>query len=500
MAVDATVIGPRIRMVTAGGLYELQGVQCRFAANGINVCIATLAVGRKETGDSTVFIGFDRGDEARIIVNGATGFSTGSQAPNQTVAFNVDDYDLFDGVIDDFGPGSLKFGQFSVQVRIFGRLALLASGTLGSSSVSPSSHLDTAVFFAYGTGSGDAPGMINLTDVQVGFWQPLRDAMQAIALQSNAPENSVAKAVQQLFGADVNAAAAGLLDEIQGGLDWNSRSRQFATGITTSLNALMMSQWQFDSFFQRIVKMGELLRFKLVENGSALRVVPYTPFFSRQDALIVGPRTYDQFGWDNKSEFRNYAGCVLVEGAHHDISDPAAVGVVGSYRLPGNNPYGQAHVGTVPAWLGTIDENMFTGGGGARAFTALSSSGLGDRLAKFMTWELNYQNRRFSFSCPFLRADIGPLEAVRLDFPSAPEIIGGTDTPAIYGSVETVDVTIDATARAARTTYSVGYARSYQQQQRQIDPDLDPGEHPFWGTNYVGGRLDTEQTRGPSVG
>ncbi len=498
MATDATVIGPRIRMVTSGGLYELQGVQCRFAANGINVCIATLAVGRKETGDETVFIGFERGDEVRIIVNGATGYSTGSQTPNQTVAFNVDDFDLFDGVIDDFGPGALKFGQFSVQVRIFGRFAFLASGTLGSSSIAPASHLDTAVFFAYGTGSGDAPGMIDLTDVQAEFWGPLRDAMQAIALQTNAPENSVAQTIQTLFGADVNSLAANLMDEIQGSLTWNSRGREFATGITTNLNALMMSQWQFDPFFQRIVKMSELLRFKLVENGSVLRIVPYTPFFPRQDALVVGPRTYDTFSWDNKSEYRNYAGCVLVEGAHHDVPNPAAAGVVGKFKLAGSDPYGQVHVGAVPAWMAQIDENMFTGGGGTRAFSALASSGLGDSLAKFITWELNYQNRRFTFSCPFLRSDIGPLEAVRLDFPSAPEITGGTDTPAIYGSVETVDVTIDAAARSARTTYTVGHARSFSQQKFQIDPDLDPGEHPFWNTNYVGGRLDSQQTRGPS--
>ncbi len=142
---------------------------------------------------------------------------------------------------------------------------------------------------------------------------------------------------------------------------------------------------------------------------------------------------------------------------------------------------------------------MKEGANGPRSTLLADSTEVGDRLAKILTWELNYGNRRMSFSSPLLRGDIGPLEAVRVDFPDVEEIQAGVDTPAVYGSVQRVTVAIDAMRQYASTTYDLDYVRSYSQQRNLIDPDLGAGEHPFFNTNYIGGRLDFRQARGVSV-
>jgi len=147
-----------------------------------------------------------------------------------------------------------------------------------------------------------------------------------------------------------------------------------------------------------------------------------------------------------------------------------------------------------------MDENMFTGGGAnARSFRPIVGSAMGDRMAKLMAWELNYRNRRFRVTCPFLRADIGPLEAVRVDFPDLPEVRYATEGGSVYGTVESVNITYDATSAHATTTYTVGYARSAAQQENIIDADLDALEHPFFQRNYIGGRLDSTEERTGSL-
>lgn len=490
----ATVIGPKAQLVVGSIRYDLQTVQARFGYNGVNVCVVNLAVGRREDGNSISVANFNRGDEARVVIFNAGGTSTAAT----NIAFNQDSYTLFDGVVDDVGPSDLSFGSFAVQVRLFGRLAYLASGALDSHNIIPKSHLDTAVFWAYGQGEEDAPGQINARTAIADFWSALQDALNTIATSGVAPQNSVTNFIQDTYGSDVNSDAATVLGEIVGSLDWRPAAEALVPGIVAKFNELMMRQWYFEPFLHRIIAFGEMLRFKIVETGSVIRVVPHHPFFTNSNAYQVYPGTYDKVSWDTSSEYRNYAGSVLVEGGGNDLETSTEDLVVGFYKM-GGNPLGQVHVGTVPNFLAQATNNMFTGGTGVRTFRALGNTDIAGRLAKIQTWELNYGNRRFQFECPFLRADIAPLTAIRLIYPDSAEIVGGTGDFAIFGCVEAVDVMLDATQGYARTAYTVGHARSSEQQQRIINADLGVDEHPFFTQNYIGARLDSSQARGGAI-
>jgi hypothetical protein len=504
MGTSATVIPATARLVTRGGAYDIQSVQASFNSNGVNVCIVSLAVGRKETGTAIVSVGFKRGDEARVEISNAA--PTTTQNVRFGLPFNKTEFTLFDGVIDDFGPSDLSFGSFSIQVRIFGRLAYLASGALDSSNIVPKSNQDTAILWAYGQAGEDSPGRINMATASQDFWHGLKVALNNIASMRRAPKNSTTQFIQDKFGEDGNIEAQQVFSEITGSLLWRDQAEAYAPGIVTSMNEYMMRQWFMEPFLHRIAAFGEMLHFRILENGSGIKVVPYHPFFRRRDAYDIGPDTFDKFSWQI-GEYRSYAGAVLVDGSGHDQSQITTGRVAGYYKMRGT-PLGQVHVGTVPGFLTGITEAMSTGGDGVRSFngspddTAARAGAITipNRFAKILTWDLNYRNRKFTVECPFMRSDIGPLTAIRVSFPNVPEIVFAATTPAVYGSVESVDIVLDAAQGYARTRYTCNWARSYDQQEYLIDPDLGAGEHPFFTTNYIGGRLDSTQSRGVSAG
>jgi predicted secreted Zn-dependent protease len=86
------------------------------------------------------------------------------------------------------------------------------------------------------------------------------------------------------------------------------------------------------------------------------------------------------------------------------------------------------------------------------------------------------------------RSDVAPLTAVRIDFPQISEIQYGVDTPALYGCVQKVTITADATRQIANTTFEVSHVRSYIEQKGEIDKNF--AGHPLWTLNYTHGRLD----------
>lgn len=493
MARAAVAAPARVTMFTRGGTYQLQAVQASYGANGINVCLCTLSIGRAE-GGGTVGIQFNRGDEVTVTVSNATVLS---EPANSLYDFlTADTFTLFKGVIDDFGPSNLQFGTFSVTVRIVGRLSRLASGTLETSNIVPKSYHDVAVGWSMGAGLRD-PDQFDLSAESL--WPEMRSVFNSIAVNNlAAPGDTITAAIIELFGTSVNAVAASVISDISGTLNWNSFASDMKEGIIGHMNQMMQSHWFYESFFNRIVGFGEMLRFAVIETGMALRVAPYHPFFRRSDAKIVPARTIHNIQWSPAAR-KNYAGTLLTTSSGADTENTSGDDlVIGAYKMLGN-PFGQVHVGPAPPYVVTMTPAMSEGLDGPRSVLRAGTSEVGNRLAKIMTWELNYGNRRMSFSSPLLRGDIGPLEAVRVDFPNVEEIQAGVDTPAVYGSVQRVTVSIDAMRQYASTTYDLDYVRSYAQQRNLIDPDLGAGEHPFFNTNYIGGRLDFVQPRGVSI-
>ncbi len=518
---DAVLIPIKMVMDTDTGEYQISSIQVVFAANGVPVCQASLAVGRNQNGDVQT-INLKRAERARVFVSGAN--ITASNSPfgvppadgNNYFYLADDQFLLFDGIVDDFGPGNLTAGQFDITVRLVGKLGWLASGTLSSSNLMPCSYWDTNVQYAFGE-AGQDPVFMDYTKTRANFWTGLQEALVRVAtraIPNDAPQATIAKIVQQVFGGGVNQRATDVLATVVGPLmGWNTdRTDEEIGALVFNLNQYLATEWAYEPFLNRISAIGEMLQMAIIETGQGIKVVPYTPFFKRADAYPIGPETYVS-ATQPLAPYRNIAGVMLVDGAGRDAG-AASVGaeVVGLYKSLGN-PLGQVHVTQLPGYIGKLVEDAITGGDKVRAFVSAANGtaaamGAGTNanafltnlLAKYMTWDLNYNARHVQVVCPFFRSDIGPLTAVRVDYPATAEIAEALESPAVYGSVQQVSIQIDATRGFAQTTYDIGYCRSYNQQKFQIDPAIEStNEHPFFQTNYIGGRLDSIQNRSHTV-
>lgn len=505
MGNTAVVTPASVYLQTRGGTYELQSVSVKFGRNGVNICACRLAVGRSSSG-VLAGIGFERGDEARVFVENATPKVTGDfgttsdtivigQAGSGYLTLVSGSFTLFDGVIDDFGPAAIDFGNFAVQVVIRGRAAYLASGSFASSNISTKSFLDTAVAPMFAQGTADN-GQLDPKKAEQDLWAEFARTFTNIATATIPAGDSVTRSIIDYFGTDINAIAADAIADVDGDLKWNSAAKASVPGIVLTMNQMMTREWFFESFLHRLIGFGEMLRFSILETSRGVKVVPYHPFFRRSDARIIRSDTYSSIR-SGYSPYQLYAGAMLLAGTGQDADTNGASSLVaGVYKMLGS-ALGQVHAAVAPPFLVTTETNIAVGGDGVRSVKP-GAREVGDRLAKIMTWELNYQNRSIQVTCPFLRSDIGPLEAVRVDFPYNAEIQAASDTPAVYGSVQSVSIEIDASAQRASTTYDIGYVRSYNQQKALIDPDINGNEHPFFDGNYIGGRLDTGQTRAAS--
>lgn len=479
-----------IRLFSRGGTYDIASVRATFTANGINAAEVDLAVGRNEQGN-LVNIAFDRGDDAAIFVNNADVFTDSSFS---TFGFlRASNFTLFSGVIDDFGPSDISYGAFTIRVRILGNLVKLTSGTLQANQIVPTSYLDTRVPFSYMVGKSEQ-FVLNPERAANGFFSELRRALLGISEDKTASAGSVTSQIQLQFSGSNLDAAEQLLDT-RGELNWDQQARPTIAGVTNHINELFGREWFYESIFNRIITIGEMLRFAIVENGSGIKVVPYHPFFRRADAVEIPSSTYNSIQHVPGEGFPNYSGAVMVSGGGHDSASPGDL-VMGQYKRLGST-IGQVFTATAPPFFSAMSYSQFFPKGAERRAT-VGNVAFANILAKILTWELNYK-RGLVVSSPTLRTDIAPLSAVRVDFPNIPEIQAGTDTPAVYGSVQKVTVVMDASRQYAATTFHIGYVRSYQQQEQEIDPDLSPNEHPFWNTNSIGGRLDSIQERGTSV-
>ena len=498
---DAVVTPFVIKFVVENAAFDVASVQVSFGANGINQANVVIATGRPTDGiRDPVFTGFDRGSRARIFVENAEITNTSDIA--SLTLLTSPDYTLFDGLIDDFGPANLSYGSFAIQVRIVGQLAWLASGTLQSSTIVPKTYLDMRVPWMYAQGADD-PEQISVGTGVVDFWDALSDAMIKIATNTTVPEDSISQEILNTFGTESNTQAADILSTIVGSLVWrnpgdpNFDYTSFATGVIDNINTQFAREWFYESFFNRVTLIGQRLMFSIIEQGQGIKVVPYTPFFRRVDAYPIFPTTWDSFQWI-PGRYRNVRGCLLTDGVGREVLDNGGGEVVGRYARPSTvSSDGQVYVSQAPEILGTVSDALAiyraNNGGPRTIFGAMAD--YGDLMAKNMTWEMNYGWRQCSVSCPMLRTDIGPLTAVRVDYPTIEEISSALETPAVYGSVQQVNIALDATKQLARTTYNIGFVRSYSQQRFEIDPDITAGENPFWNTNYIGGRLDNMQDR-----
>lgn len=497
MSVTGYVKAPNhlVLQVAGGGMFELQGFQATYQANGINVCQVILAVGKRDGQGASVSLNIEQGAEARVTCTKKFGQETFEDVPGVNPnAFTKDgSFLLFDGVVDDFGPTTLRSGVFALEVRLFGRLVYLASGTLETSNIMPKSYWDVNVAYPFGAGEDDREFIETGEALSLGtegFLSALRNAFIRVASQgaSPAPPGSLTRIILDNFGSSLNQEAVNVLGALEGQLLWRGSVVDAVPAMVVHFNEQLRANWFYGSFLEALIRLGEQLMFSIVENGEGIAVVPYHPFTTDNQKRLVAS-TWDSFQWvlDNYS---NYAGVVLTESQGNEPRRPhTGEGLVAGLARINAFRYGRVHVGPAPSFMATISDSMRFGANDEARVTGSAEqirAMFGDGYAMIKALELNFESRRCRITSPVLRTDIGPLSNVQIEFPQG-SVLAATDL-ALYGSVQAVTISIDAARKYAQTIYDVGYVRS-RNQQRRIIQAISPS-HPFFDRPYSGERLD----------
>lgn len=507
--------------------YDVSAVQVTYSVNGVPMANVDLSVGSNDRGP--IDLNFKKGDRVSIKVSSQAAVDGNPHAHNGV-------FTLLTGTVYDIGPTNVSRGAFSVRVIMFGRLSWLNSGTLECSSIISKGYQDLSLI-----------GGPLIPDLQTyvidperlqnnGAFSELQRVFTEIATNQLALKDSVTEFIVKAFGAGINQNAAQILasmtSDVDGleikdfkDVDGISVRTPVVYGMSETMNSVLTGDPESGSFLNKMLAIGNLMNFVVVETGSRIRVVPSIPFINRGNTKHITSADYSQLSNQIESEggVNNYIGAVLVAGdGRVGVGYDAAGLVCGLYKrgaVPGeftltnpetggqtvlglqNSEQGNASQGIVlvlqppPILTAIMSTDAIVDMRDARNFTAAFSKETGDSLARLLCWLKMYQPQTYTVTCPYLRTDIAPATHVQVDFPDIPEIEAGVGTPAIYGYVQNVTISIDATAQQASTSYTVTYARSYREQVDEIDVLYDG--HPIFTQNWAGSDLiDGDQVEG----
>jgi hypothetical protein len=482
------------------GTYAIARFQGTWGPNGINAAEVIVNTGTGENQGQQI-VNLQRGDEAYVLIENAEVIVSGYVDIFSSLVKR--DFKLFTGVVDDFGPTELAPGIFALQIKLFGRLVWLNSGTMNSTAIRPNQYTDMRVQLASQFGAYFSKFQLDPAKTLNGLGDQLKSVFNESAISTESPAGSITEDLKEYFNIPGNTIVSTTIQSMVGDLLWRdikNAEGDIITGdivnsVCLRLNEALLNDWFMESYLNKIQNIGAQLKFSVVENSDTIKMVPYTPFFRSTDAYPILPQTYSAAQWI-RNGYTNYQGVALLSGPGSQSGQNSLI--VGKYKRIGKS-MGIIHVAEAPSVLlreNPAGQHADGPDPGTDPRISIGDIGnLGDRYAKVMAWELNYSSRALRVTCPMLRTDIGPLTAVRVDFPNTPDIGFATGTPAMYGSVQSVTIYLDATQGKAQTSFDVGYVRSYQQQTREIDPDITGGEHPFFKTSTIGCRLDSNVER-----
>ena len=466
---------------------------------------------------------FTRGLPAQVMVQvdddlGATPPANDTRG-GYTKLLGAGVHTLFDGVVDDGGPTNLVQGRFNLNVIIVSKLIYLGTGSPQFRGLS-SNVFGNGVVSLTGT-ADDNPVKIDTGDIN-DFWAAMRTSLLALtALEPT--QITVGFETLQTFLDEFNkgtltATNATLLKAIKGSLPGGVfKATSMGQFVIAFYNGEILYDPVGQTVLQRIKALAEDFGYALIENGYGFAVVPYTPFVAQ--SLIkttIWPNTVYDAQWQSNSTAM-IAGLAFIDcvdganfGAPPKSAGDSTFALLGKYVRPGTpiasntlDPLGKG-LGALqclhsPQWLSGATSNA-----DALAFQqeALDASGVnsirefGDPYARECALKQTYQGRALRVVCPF-RMDIGPCTPVKMVYPD----VAGTgliNAAAIYGSVESVTIQLNASSKQAGTILEIMYVRSEQQQILDIDPGPFGGDgvtkfpypHPIWAGTYLGQRLD----------
>ena len=470
-----TVVPVDIRLTIGGVSYPLIGVDVNYTTLGINSCVCSIAVGRGASSGSgaPVSLAFTRNTAAQVHV-----YSDPISTNGQTDVLPPNGFLVFDGFVDVGGPTSVSFGGFSAQVRLMGKLSKLNNGTVQTSNIVPSSYADTTVNL------NRTLVLSPLADIAK-FGTALTSALVKMATGGVADTPGiVVTALRAAFGETVNAEAAAMLGQIVSHLDLRS---DLVEGHAVTLHEMyiqsLTASTRMDSFYRKLLHLTDALKFRLLEIPGGIYLVPYNPIFPISFARDITPQTYSSLSWSTEGASQ-YAGAALIGKAKGEpivvglYQRPGGAGLVMTEMAPQICMYGGGNAVTSPMLAKVTADRT-------APFFIENIGSLGDNMARQLCLERIYAARQVQITVPFFRVDIGPLSSVRILYPEITDQLGAE----VYGSVQQVRISINASSKTATTTYDVGYVRSYSEQQSDIE-DAPDVLHPIWAYNLYGTRLD----------
>lgn len=489
-------------LVVGTGRYVLTSLDVQYFSNGISAAQVELAVGFR--GDSLGGTGAPgtlkplRGTPAQVVVEVG---AASTDPVGGALMLSAGEHVIFNGLVDDSGPGNLAQGMFNISVRLMSRLGVLATGTLQLGKLIPRTYLDTTVPINR-TGDGAqqiSPGGYGFTSVglQSNAWQEFQRIFTDISVTganaNGAATTALAEYIDFLTTAGIgdgpNTAAIAVIKAIKGTLvPGNLSGDSTLRALVSYLNNLFTTDYRMESFLNRIVNLGQEFKFRVFENMAGLQVVPYSPFFDRGIARDIDPSTIVNASWMNR-EPNSVLGCVTTLSGinmanNHDTSRQPLL--IGKYARPSAgaaqvSPLGNIVSFPAPNWL--AGRNLVDGSTANFAAPLDVTTKVADAWTKEMALEMGYRGYTMQLQCPF-RLDHGVLDPVRVIYPS---LAGAPLGPSVFGSIQMVRLMANAQAKQAGTFYEVGYVRSDALQASEIDGYV----HPIWTTQYAGGRLDT---------
>ena len=475
---------------TVEGSFPLAAVSISHYMGMLNTAECTIATGFRVGGAVGRVPRLPRGSDAKVRIVAARGVQDPVSGASllrtgETLAFQ--------GVVDMDGPSDVSFGSFNAQVVLSGRCKLLDTGTLQSSDVISGSGVDLTK--GVGRFSGNevtitaVPGYerFNPGVIQVDFWRALKDILVAIAStgdQVGGEESAAAQDFKRAVGKlRPNTAALKILEQIQGtlpGLGDTTLAGRMATYLDQEFSSAA-----YKSFFNRLIELGFIFGYRLIEQPLGIAVVPYSPFVvPESDHRVITPSSCFNMGWIQR-EVNSYSGQVMMASGPSSATGGAGQPsfVAGAYTRPiEESPLG--YVMTQPAppfFFYPVQGSSQT----QRDQTLIADANRINSYARDFCLLNSYRGRSLQLTCP-VRFDVGHGTPVKIQYP---DLGGGALGPAVYGSVQAVRVTLDATKRIAVSSLEVGYLRSSEQFNAEAQ-DEHATRHPFWNTVYRGGRLD----------
>jgi hypothetical protein len=462
---------------------------------------------------------FVKGTPATVIIRiDSDVYSLRGPSGSPDLLLKAGDHTLINGIVDDGGPSDLANGKFNLRVVIVSRLLYLATGALHFSNTS-ASHLYTTDLME--NLNNKWAGAIDQNKFNEDFWGGITDTFAYVLRTQGRDVNGTqnqftafladvgidAKTVYSVTAQPGTVAALNALALIQGKLKAGIFKGNMARVVWSYLNTAFHIDLAQQSMLSKIQALADDFVFAVIEHGTGIGVVPYTPFAPTDLHKPIWPSTFLRASWITQST-AVVAGLVFLDNPNGpglvNKTDGQAT-ILGGFRRPSviqakntidpnGNSVGLFTTLPAPAWLRADI--------GGLSLTDLQY--YGDPYARELALKQTYMGRLLAVDCP-LRMDIGLCTPVKLVYPT----IAGTpidEATSMYGAVEGITLILDAAAKQAGTQLEVMYVRSKQHQAADIEATRftrlaarkkgSAFQHPLWAEAYRGRRLDEHPVAG----